>query len=70
MFFLCKSAKNEIVPNCCCENVSGEGCKNREVCGGTPSRVVEMTGGDVQVVCGECSKPIINIIEDYQTPKI
>ena len=48
-----KSARNEIVPNCCCENVSGQGCGSKEVCGGTSSKVVEMTGKDVEVVCGE-----------------
>ena len=66
--FLCKSARDEIVPNCCCENVSGKGCRNREVCGGTPSRVVEMTGEDVEVVCGEWEigeKPYRTSGEDF-----
>ena len=66
--FLCKSARDKIVPNCCCENVSGEGCKNREVCGGTSSRVVEMTGGDVEVVCGDWEigdKPYRTSGEDF-----
>ena len=48
---LCKSSDNQIRPNCCCENVSGE-CTNNEECGDNP-KVVEMTGEDAEVVCGD-----------------
>ena len=49
--FLCKSGAN-VVDNCCCENVSGVRCDNSTTCGDNPA-VVEMTGEDVEVVCGE-----------------
>ena len=48
---LCKSSDNQIRPNCCCENVRGE-CTNNEECGDNP-KVVEMTGEDAEVVCGD-----------------
>ena len=50
--YLCQSSQGENVPNCCCKNVSNRGCLNNEDCGDDP-RVVEMTGEDVEVVCGE-----------------
>ena len=51
--FLCKS-NDVVVDNCCCENVSGVRCQNETAvsCGTNPS-VVEMTGKDVEVICGE-----------------
>ena len=42
-----------MVPNCCCDNVAQTKCSDdRERCGDNP-RVVEMTGDDVEVICGE-----------------
>ena len=50
--FLCKS-DNIVVPNCCCENVAQTMCSDdTNKCGRNP-RVVEMTGDDVEVICGE-----------------
>ena len=49
--YLCKN-DDDVVENCCCDNVSGLKCANTTSCGSNP-RVVEMTGNDVEVVCGE-----------------
>ena len=50
--FLCKS-DDIVVPNCCCDNVAQTKCTDdRDKCGDNP-RVVEMTGHDVEVICGE-----------------
>ena len=50
--FLCKS-DNIVVPNCCCDNVAQTKCSDdRNLCGRNPT-VVEMTGDDVEVICGE-----------------
>ena len=50
--FLCKS-DNIVVPNCCCDNVAQTKCSDdTNKCGINP-RVVEMTGADVEVICGE-----------------
>ena len=50
--FLCKS-DNIVVPNCCCDNVAQTKCsEDRGNCGANP-RVVEMTGQDVEIICGE-----------------
>ena len=50
--FLCKSNKTETVANCCCDNVGDKTCSNNEECGEN-NEVLEMTGEDVEVVCGE-----------------
>ena len=50
--FLCKS-DNIVVPNCCCDNVAQTKCSNdKKRCGENPI-VVEMTGEDVEIICGE-----------------
>ena len=50
--FLCKS-DNIVVPNCCCDNVAQTKCSDdTNMCGRNPL-VVEMTGDDVEVICGE-----------------
>ena len=42
-----------VVPNCCCENVSGRTCSNSTVeCGDNPKSDV-VTGEEAQIVCGE-----------------
>ena len=50
--FLCKS-DNIVVPNCCCDNVAQTKCSDdTNRCGDSPV-VREMTGADVEVICGE-----------------
>ena len=48
--FLCKSQDGAVVPNCCCPNV-GPRCSG-EQCGDHP-KTTEMTGDEVEIVCGE-----------------
>ena len=48
---LCKS-EDQVVPNCCCTNVGNFTCDSPIQCGDSPS-VVEMTGKDAEVICGE-----------------
>ena len=48
---LCKSG-GQIVSNCCCENVGNFTCDSTTDCGDAPA-VVEATGEDVEVICGE-----------------
>ena len=48
---LCKSG-DKVVPNCCCQNVGNFTCDSTIQCGDSPS-VVEMTGKDAEVICGE-----------------
>ena len=50
--FLCKS-DNIVVPNCCCDNVAQTKCTEDENKCGINPQVVEMTGADVEVICGE-----------------
>ena len=50
--FLCKSDDDRILPNCCCENVSGQRCLDTQDCGQNP-RVEEMKGTDAEIICGE-----------------
>ena len=51
--YLCKSSDNQVVPNCCCDNVSDRiGCSFNETCG-IYLRVLGLAGNYVQVVCGE-----------------
>ena len=50
--FVCKSEEGNIVPNCCCPNVGPDTCTDTEDCGTNP-QTAEMTGEDVEVVCGE-----------------
>ena len=50
--FVCKSEEGNIVPNCCCPNVGPDTCTDTEDCGTNP-QTTEMTGDDVEVVCGE-----------------
>ena len=50
--FLCKS-DNIVVPNCCCDNVAQTKCSDdTNRCGPRPM-VREMTGHDVEIICGE-----------------
>lgn len=49
---LCKSEDGKVLPNCCCENVSGKECPETVLCGTNPS-VRQMTSEDVEVICGE-----------------
>lgn len=41
-----------MVPNCCCPNVGPDICSDNPDCG-TNAETVEMTGEDVEVVCGD-----------------
>ena len=50
--YICKSAEGNIVPNCCCPNVGSDLCTDNEQCG-TRAQTVEMTGDDVEILCGE-----------------
>ena len=50
--YICKSEEGNIVPNCCCPNVGPGLCNNNEECG-TNAETVEMTGDDVEILCGE-----------------
>ena len=50
--YICKSQEGNIVPNCCCPNVGPDICSERQDCG-TNAKTVEMTGADVEVLCGE-----------------
>ena len=50
--YICKSSEGNIVPNCCCPNVGPDLCTERQDCG-TNATTVEMTGDDVEVLCGE-----------------
>lgn len=50
--FLCKSEEGNVVPNCCCPNVGPDICSEKVDCGTSP-HIVEMTGEDAMVVCGE-----------------
>ena len=50
---VCRSkAKNMIVPNCCCQNVGGEMCLDNPDCG-DDAEIVNMTGDDSEIICGE-----------------
>ena len=50
---VCRSeAMNKIVDNCCCDNVGGERCSNNPDCG-DDAEVVNMTGEDGEIICGE-----------------
>ena len=50
--FLCKSGLS-IVDNCCCDNIGQLDCSSdTNKCGNNPT-VVEMTGFDMEVLCGE-----------------
>ena len=61
--YLCKSREGNIVPNCCCPNVGADTCTEREECGTSPT-TKEMTGDDVEVICGEWDTNA-NTEEDY-----
>ena len=50
--YICKSQEGNIVPNCCCPNVGPDLCTERRDCG-TNATTVEMTGADMEVLCGE-----------------
>ena len=41
-----------MVPNCCCPNVGPDICSENSDCG-TKAEIAEMTGEDVEVICGE-----------------
>ena len=52
---VCRSkAMDKLLPNCCCDNVGGEICYNDpdNECGDDPE-VVNMTGDDAEIICGE-----------------
>ena len=49
---LCKTENGEILPNCCCENVSSRRCSENVVCKNSPS-VTTMSSDDVEVICGD-----------------
>ena len=49
---ICKSQEGIVVPNCCCPNVGPDTCTERAECGTSPE-TKEMTGDDVEVICGE-----------------
>ena len=50
--YICKSEEGRLVPNCCCPNVGPSLCTETQDCG-TNATTVEMTGTDVEVLCGE-----------------
>ena len=50
--FICKSEEGKLVPNCCCPNVGPGLCTESQDCG-TNAAIVEITGTDAEVVCGE-----------------
>ena len=50
--YICKSQEGNIVPNCCCPNVGPDICTESQDCG-TNAKTLEMTGADVEVLCGE-----------------
>ena len=65
--FLCKSEDDQVRPNCCCENVSGQTCEESKECGVNP-QVQKMKGEDVEVICGEWEigdAPMVDSGEDY-----
>ena len=50
---VCRSkAKNRLVPNCCCPNVGGGICSANDECE-DDAEIVNMTGDDTEIVCGE-----------------
>ena len=52
---VCRSeTMNKLLPNCCCDNVGGERCNDDpdNECGDDPE-VVNMTGEDAEILCGE-----------------
>ena len=50
---VCRSkAKNRLVDNCCCPNVGGEMCSDNSECE-DDAEVVNMTGDDAEIICGE-----------------
>ena len=52
--FLCKSEEGDILPNCCCPNVGPGSCDtNSGIMCGTDPQIVEMTGEEAEVICGE-----------------
>ena len=50
--FICKSDDGRLLPNCCCPNVGPDLCTDRQDCGSN-AKTLEMTGADVEVLCGE-----------------
>ena len=51
---VCRSeAMNKVLPNCCCDNIGGEICDDPDnECGDDPE-IVNMTGEDAEIICGE-----------------
>ena len=50
---VCRSkAKNRLVDNCCCPNVGGEICSDNSDCE-DDAEIVNMTGEDTEIICGE-----------------
>ena len=50
---ICRSkALNKVLDNCCCSNVGGETCTDNPDCGDDPE-IVNLTGEDAEIICGE-----------------
>ena len=50
---ICKSkAMNKVLLNCCCANVGGEKCSENPECA-EDAEVVNMTGDEAEIICGE-----------------
>ena len=45
-------AQNRIVPNCCCKNIGGQDCTDDSACG-EDAAIVNLTGEDAEIICGE-----------------
>merc|ERR1712001_92244 len=50
--YICKSEEGRLVPNCCCPNVGPGLCTETQDCGTNPT-IVEITGAEAEVICGE-----------------
>ena len=49
---ICKSPGGRILPNCCCDNIGGDECNDNDVCE-EDAEIVDMTGDDMEIICGE-----------------
>jgi len=50
--YICKNTEQVAIPSCCCSDVADTCVEDKDKCGDKPE-VFEMTGGDVEVRCGE-----------------
>ena len=50
--YVCKSKEGRLVPNCCCPNVGPGVCTENPDCETNPS-IVEITGAEAEIICGE-----------------